>query len=108
MDAAAAIAKLVAVVAAVDDMKQSAGRTPAGIVIDGEDIAEAVDAHAEGIPEPGRRVGEPRSIGIAAVGVSAFGLAGECFAVFADELVGVAEILAEAKIQIAEEIEGES
>ena len=103
----AAVAELEAVIAAFDDVKQPARRRRVRIVVDDEQPAEDVATRAEWIPEPGRDATEFLAVGRAVKDVAAFAAAGESRAVGTGELVRLAEVLADAEVEVAARVERE-
>ena len=68
-----------------------------GIVIDGEQTAVGVESEMEGVPEAGGDAFELGAVGPAAIDAAALAAARERRAVAADQLVGGAEVLAQAE-----------
>lgn len=101
MQTAAAIFKLVAVVAAGDDVEKAAGGAAVGVIIDRKEIFRVVESHAEWIPKARSEKLEFRPVGFAAKYISAFAAAADGGAVGSAECVVFAEIFAEADIEQA-------
>src|SRR5262245_50445646 len=108
MNTATAVAETVAVIASIDDVKQPAGGSTIGIVIDGEQSTKGIDTGSMRVPEPCRDAHEPRPIVLAAVDASPFSLARQRHAVGTDEFVRSAEILTESDVHVPGGIEGKS
>src|ERR1043165_251989 len=101
MQAAAAVSKLVAVVAALNDVKQAAGRTTVGIVNDREEVAKVIECQRERIPETGGEAFELRAVAIAFENIPAFAATAHRRPIFAFQRVWQPEILAEADVERA-------
>ena len=96
----------IAVIASLDDVQQTAGRPAVGVVVDGKEVAEGVEPEPEGVPESGRHQMKLAAIRPAAVNVSAFAALGKRLTVGADQVVGLAGVLAQREVDVAERIEG--
>src|SRR5688572_19219872 len=100
MNAAAAVAEAVAIVASIHDMQQPAGRTAIGIIVDRKQSTERIDAGRVRIPEPGGDAHESRSVEFTTVDTAPFALAGERLAIAASEFVVGAEVLTQADVHV--------
>ena len=108
MQPLAAVAEPVAVVAAVDDVQQPARGPRVGVVVDGEEPAEGVERQVERVPEAGGDALEPRAVGPAAIDVAPLAAAGERRPVAADQPIVGPQVLAQAEVDVAREVEGEA
>lgn len=108
MRPAAAVAEAVAVIAPFDDVQQPAGGAAVGIVVDGEEPPEGIDAARMRIPEAGCPPLQLRPIGPTAIDVSPFATAGKRHAIAADDFVIGTQNSAQAEVHPAERIERES
>src|SRR5579884_2019296 len=106
--ARAAIAELVAVVAASNDMNEPAWRHGVGIVIHSEDAAEYIAADAEWVPEAGRHAPQLLPLSGTPEDAPAFAASYQCGAVGADQLVRCPQVLAESEKQIALGVESQA
>ena len=108
VQALAAVAKPIAVIAAVDDVQEPARRARIGVVVHREQPAERVERHVERVPEPGGDPLELRAVGPASVDVASFAAAGKRRPVAADQPIIGTEVLAQAEVDVVREIEREA
>src|SRR5947209_8419668 len=108
MDALAAIAPTIAVIAAFHDMKQTARAARIGIIIHREDSTEGVNGKMKRVPKTGGNPRQPGAVGQAAIDAAAFVAAGQRDAIAADQLVVLPVILTHAEVEITQTVPSES
>ena len=106
MPPAAAIAKLIAIVAGGNDFDQPAGGPAVGVVVNGEQAAVGIESKSKWIPKPGGDPFEMVSFGRGAKNGSPLPFPRPARSVGSREFVGDAEVLSQADDEAAIGIEG--